>query len=109
MGGGQLLVAAVRIVGRPGGGRLGARRPERDDHAECAAHPAERRSRLIGPWPRTYLEGLAAILDLPMLKFLSRLADSNEREVRRFEPVVTRINALEPEYTALSDEALRAK
>jgi preprotein translocase subunit SecA len=44
-----------------------------------------------------------------MLKFLSRLADSNEREVRRFEPIVARINALEPEYTALSDDALRAK
>ena len=44
-----------------------------------------------------------------MLKFLSRLADSNEREVRRFEPIVARINALEPEFTALSDGALRAK
>src|SRR5574338_477103 len=44
-----------------------------------------------------------------MLKLFSRLVDSNEREVRRFEPVVARINELEPEYTALSDEALRAK
>jgi preprotein translocase subunit SecA len=44
-----------------------------------------------------------------MLKFLNRLVDSNEREVRRLEPIVTEINALEPEYQALSDEALRAK
>jgi preprotein translocase subunit SecA len=44
-----------------------------------------------------------------MLKFLSRLADSNEREVRRFEPIVARINDLEPEYSALSDAQLRAK
>ena len=44
-----------------------------------------------------------------MLKFLSRLSDSNEREVRRFEPSVARINELEPEYTALTDAELRAK
>jgi preprotein translocase subunit SecA len=44
-----------------------------------------------------------------MLKLFSRLVDSNEREVRRFEPIVARINELEPEYTALSDDALRAK
>ena len=35
-----------------------------------------------------------------MLKFLTRLTDSNEREVRRFEPTVARINELEPEYAA---------
>src|SRR5438132_1423012 len=50
-----------------------------------------------------------SILPLPMLKFLSRLADSNEREVRRFEPIVARINDLEPEYSALSDPQLRSK
>jgi len=44
-----------------------------------------------------------------MLKFLSRLTDSNEREVRRFEPTVARINELEPEYAALSDAELRGK
>ncbi|HET6380759.1 MAG TPA: preprotein translocase subunit SecA, partial [candidate division Zixibacteria bacterium] len=43
------------------------------------------------------------------MKFLARLTDSNEREVRRLEPIVERINALEPEYTALSDAELRAK
>ncbi len=44
-----------------------------------------------------------------MMKFFSRLVDSNEREVRRFEPTVARINELEPEYTALSDAELRAR
>ena len=44
-----------------------------------------------------------------MLKFLSRLTDSNEREVRRFEPIVARINELEPEYAALTDSELRGK
>jgi preprotein translocase subunit SecA len=44
-----------------------------------------------------------------MLKFLSRLSDSNEREVRRFEPTVARVNELEPEYTALTDAELRGK
>ncbi len=44
-----------------------------------------------------------------MLKIFSRLVDSNEREVRRFEPIVARINELETEYTGLSDDALRAR
>jgi len=44
-----------------------------------------------------------------MMKFLTRLMDSNEREVRQLEPVVARINELEPEYQALSADALRAK
>jgi len=51
-----------------------------------------------------------------MFKFLSRLGDSNEREVRALQPIVDRINALEPEIQALSDadlsgktEALRAR
>ena len=33
----------------------------------------------------------------------------SEREVKRILPLVDRIEALEAEYTALSDEALRAK
>ena len=37
-----------------------------------------------------------------MFKFLSRLGDSNEREVRALEPIVERINALEPELQAFS-------
>ena len=44
-----------------------------------------------------------------MMKFLNRLLDSNEREVRQLDPVVARINELEPEFTALSDAALRTK
>jgi len=43
------------------------------------------------------------------MKFFSRLVDSNEREVRRYEPVVAQINALEDAYTALTDAELRAK
>ena len=42
-----------------------------------------------------------------MMKFLNRLVDSNEREVRRLEPLVEQINALEPEYEAMSDAELR--
>ena len=44
-----------------------------------------------------------------MFKFLSRLGDSNEREVRALEPIVQRINELEPEIQALSDDELRSK
>ena len=44
-----------------------------------------------------------------MFKFLNRLGDSNEREVRALEPLVERINALEPEVQALSDDELRAR
>jgi preprotein translocase subunit SecA len=44
-----------------------------------------------------------------MLKFFSRLTDSNDREVRRLQPLVDRINELEPEFTALSDAELRSK
>ncbi len=44
-----------------------------------------------------------------MFKFLSRLGDSNEREVRALEPLVERINAFEPEIQALSDDELRGR
>src|SRR5437899_2259803 len=44
-----------------------------------------------------------------MMKFLSRLTDSNDREVRRLEPIVAEIDALEPQFEALSDAELRAK
>lgn len=41
---------------------------------------------------------------------LARLVgDTNEREVGKLKPLVTRINALELEYHALSDDALKAK
>ncbi|MGD2134027.1 MAG: preprotein translocase subunit SecA, partial [Maricaulaceae bacterium] len=37
------------------------------------------------------------------------LGSSNDRVVKKFEPRVQKINALEPEYEALTDEELRAK
>jgi len=44
-----------------------------------------------------------------MLNLLSRFVDSNERELRRFEPIVDEINALEAEFEALSDEEIRGR
>jgi preprotein translocase subunit SecA len=43
-----------------------------------------------------------------MLGFLNRFVDSNDREIRRIEPLVERINELEPEMQARSDEEIRA-
>ena len=43
-----------------------------------------------------------------MLGFLSRFVDSNDRELRRIEPLVDRINELEPEMQARSDAEIRA-
>jgi preprotein translocase subunit SecA len=43
-----------------------------------------------------------------MVKWLSGLIDSNEREVRRLQPLVDDINSLEPEFEKLSDAELRA-
>jgi preprotein translocase subunit SecA len=45
-----------------------------------------------------------------MLKWMgSLLGDSNERELRKLQPLVDEINALEPEIQALDDDGLRAK
>jgi preprotein translocase subunit SecA len=44
-----------------------------------------------------------------MLSFLNRFVDSNDRELRRIQPYVDQINALEPEWEALSDEEIRAR
>jgi preprotein translocase subunit SecA len=44
-----------------------------------------------------------------MLKWLGNLIDSNEREVKRLQPLVGDINSLEPEFEKLSDAELRAK
>jgi preprotein translocase subunit SecA len=44
-----------------------------------------------------------------MIKLFSRLTDSNEKELRRLQPIVDSINELEPEFEKLSDEELRAK
>ena len=43
-----------------------------------------------------------------MLGFLSRFVDSNDRELRRIQPLVDRANELEPEMEARSDEEIRA-
>jgi preprotein translocase subunit SecA len=44
-----------------------------------------------------------------MLKWFGNLIDSNEREVRRLQPVVDEINSLEPDFEKLDDAELRAK
>jgi preprotein translocase subunit SecA len=44
-----------------------------------------------------------------MFKWLGGLADSNEKELRQLQPVVDRINELEPEFEKLSDAELHAK
>ncbi len=42
-------------------------------------------------------------------EWLKKLLDTTERDVKRLQPVVAKINALEPQMQALSDEQLRAK
>ncbi len=44
-----------------------------------------------------------------MFKWLGGLVDSNERELKRLQPLVGRINSLEPELEKLTDAELRAK
>jgi preprotein translocase subunit SecA len=44
-----------------------------------------------------------------MLKWLGSLIDSNEKELKRLEPIVDEINSLEPEFQKLSDTELRTK
>ena len=44
-----------------------------------------------------------------MFKFLGKLVDSNEKELKRLQPTVDKINALESEYEKLSDAQIRAK
>ena len=42
------------------------------------------------------------------MRLFSRFVDSNDREIRRLQPLVDETNALEAEYEALSDEEIRA-
>ena len=42
-------------------------------------------------------------------KLFGALKDSNEKQVKRYQWVVDEVNALEPEFKALSDEELKAK
>ncbi len=44
-----------------------------------------------------------------MFKWLSGLIDSNEKELKRLQPIVNKINELEPDFKQLSDDELRAK
>jgi preprotein translocase subunit SecA len=44
-----------------------------------------------------------------VLGFLNRFVDSNDREIKRIQPLVDEINELEPEFEALSDEEIRAR
>jgi preprotein translocase subunit SecA len=44
-----------------------------------------------------------------MLKWLSNLIDSNEKELRHLQPLVDHINSLEPELEKLTDAELRAE
>jgi preprotein translocase subunit SecA len=44
-----------------------------------------------------------------MFKFLSGLIDSNEKELKRLQPYVDRVNELEPEFQKLTDDELKAK
>jgi len=44
-----------------------------------------------------------------VLGFLSRFVDSNDREVRRVQPLVDAANALEPELQAETDAPIRAR
>ncbi len=44
-----------------------------------------------------------------MFKFFSKLADSNEKEIRRLQPQVDKINELESDFEKLSDTELRGK
>jgi len=44
-----------------------------------------------------------------MFKWLGGLIDSNEKELKRLEPTVGKINELEPEFEKLSDGELQAK
>jgi preprotein translocase subunit SecA len=44
-----------------------------------------------------------------MLKFLSKLLDSNEKEIKKMAPVVEKINSLEPKFSKLKDSAFPKK
>jgi preprotein translocase subunit SecA len=44
-----------------------------------------------------------------MVKWLSSLIDSNEKELKRLQPLVGAINSLEPDFEKLSDVQLRVK
>ncbi len=42
------------------------------------------------------------------MRFLNRFVDSNDREIKRLQPLVDETNALEADYEAMSDDEIRA-
>lgn len=44
-----------------------------------------------------------------MLSLVSRLFDSNDKQIKKMQPIVEAINALEPDFVALKDKDLAAK
>jgi preprotein translocase subunit SecA len=44
-----------------------------------------------------------------MLNLLSRFVDTNERNLRKLQPIVDEVNSLEDEFQALSDDEIRAR
>jgi len=44
-----------------------------------------------------------------MFKWLGNLVDSNDKALKKLQPVVAQINALEPEYEKLTDDELKDK
>lgn len=50
-----------------------------------------------------------AKIELAMLRFLSKLIDSNERELKKLKPLVQKINSLEPEFEKLTNLQLKEK
>jgi preprotein translocase subunit SecA len=46
---------------------------------------------------------------MSILHWLGSLTDSNEKELKRLQPIVDKINALEPDFQALGDDGLREK
>ena len=42
-----------------------------------------------------------------MFKWFGKLVDSNEKVLKRLQPVVDEINSLEPEFEKLNDKELR--
>jgi preprotein translocase subunit SecA len=44
-----------------------------------------------------------------MFKWIGKLVDSNEKQIKKFDPAIDQVNALEPEYEKLSGDELKAK
>ncbi len=44
-----------------------------------------------------------------MFKWLGKMVDSNDKEIKKLQPLVADVNTLEPEFMKLSDEELKSK